>query len=48
MKVALSCISALRSSARSVTIQSSLRGKIAESLEMTCLLWVRIAQETTI
>lgn len=40
MKVALSLIMVLRSSARSVTIQSSFRGRIAVSLEMTILFWV--------
>lgn len=38
MNVALSVIIALRSSGRSVTIQSSLRGKMAVSREMTDLL----------
>ena len=36
MKVALSCIKVLRSSARSVTIQSILRGRTALSREMSC------------
>lgn len=39
MKVALSCMRALRSSARSVTIQSIFRGNTAVSLEITCLLY---------
>lgn len=39
MKVALSDMIDLRSSALSVTIQSSLRGRIAVSLDMTDLLW---------
>ena len=42
MNVALSLTMDLRSSARSVTIQSSLRGKIAVSREMTDLLCVSI------
>lgn len=41
MKVPLSFMTALRSSARSRTIQSSLRGKIAVSLETTALLCER-------
>ena len=41
MNVPLSFITALRSSVRSRTIQSSLRGKIAVSLETTALLYER-------
>jgi hypothetical protein len=39
MKVALSLMTVLRSSARSVIIQSSFLGRIAVSREMMPLLW---------
>ena len=48
MNVALSVIIALRSSALSVNIQSTLRGKIATSRDMTALLCKFTRQLTTV
>ena len=39
MNVALSFMIDLRSSIRSVSIQSNFRGRIAVSFEMSCLFW---------